>query len=241
MNAAFPARYACPPTAARTPRPACASNVSALGMRRYSACWARSTTACARGCSLPGLNRRSLFQAGLLRSWQRSSSNNIGHGRMAGGNGSGFIQYTTVSTACRFSRLSADLIKMPHLGGLARSHHDGHRRGQPQRARDRRSPARQMALDRANSKLCPTNSQTMAVSSGDADHHRHEYAADFIRQPGDRRFGIARFVHQPDDLGQAWCRSPTLEAWNRKVPFLLMVAEITGSPGHFSLPGCSPR
>ena len=97
----------------------------------------------------------------------------------------------------------------------------------------------EMAFDRANSKLCPTNSQTMAVTMAIPITVGTNTP---LTLSASRAIGALELPASSTSrmIWESVVSSPTLDAWNRNVPFLLMVAEITGSPGFFSTGILSP-
>ena len=159
-KAILPARYRFPFTMALTPRPARGSKASACGRIRPS-CPAFSTTATARGCSLPAstaaASARNSSRVFFL--FHRITSVTEGCPTVI----VPVLSSTTVSMECRVSRLTADFMRMPYSAafpvptiiatGVARPRAQG---------QDITSTA--MALERANSKDWPAISHTMAVS-----------------------------------------------------------------------------
>ena len=124
----------------------------------------------------------------------------IRHGRMAGGDGSRFIQHDGVDGVQVFQAFGGfdeDAV----FRRLSRSHHDGHGRGKAQRAGagdDENGNGAGKGEFKARSGDEPDD----GGQDGDGDDRGHEHAADLIRKSCDGRFGVARLVHQPDDLRQ---------------------------------------
>ena len=144
----------------------------------------------------------------------------------------------TVSMEWRFSRLSADLMRMPYSAafpvptmiatGVARP-----------RAQGQEMTSTAMALDRANSKSCPATIHTMAVRMAMPMTTGTKMP---LTLSASLAMGAFEFPAS-STRRMIWERvvsSPTLDARKRKVPFLLMVAEMTVSPGIFSTGILSP-
>ena len=234
-KARFPARYFFPSTTALTPRPARASKLSAWGTGSFFSL-AFSTTAIARGCSLPDSTAAAsarkvswvIFLLKIITSVTEGCPEVIVP----------VLSSTMVSMECRVSRLSADFIRMPYSAafpvptiiatGVARP-----------RAQGQEITSTAIALERANSKVWPVAIQAIAVRTAITitvgtkipltRSARRAMGALVLPASSTRRMICARVVS-----------SPTLDARKRKVPFLLMVAEITSSPGSFSTGILSP-
>ena len=97
----------------------------------------------------------------------------------------------------------------------------------------------EMALDRANSNPCPAIIQTMAVTMAMAMTTGTKIP---LTLSASRAMGALELPASSTSriIWERVVSSPTREARKRKAPFLLMVAEITVSPGPFSTGMLSP-
>ena len=126
---------------------------------------------------------------------------NVRHLRLADGEGAGLVQHHGVHPVQVFQRFGV-LEQHAHLGAPAGADHDGHRRGQSQRAG---TGDHQHGNGTVQGKF-----QSVSRDHPDderhrrnAHDHRDEHARDLVRQPGDGRFGAARVLHHADDLRQS--------------------------------------
>ena len=144
-----------------------------------------------RGC---GQRKKALFIKAVVQ------QNHIRYGRMTGSDGSRFIQHDGVDGVQVFQALGGfdeDAV----FGRLSGAHHDGHGCGKPQRT-GAGDDEHGDGAGKGEFKACSGNEPDDGGQNGDDDDCRNEHAADPIRKPGDGRFGIARFIHQTDDLRQ---------------------------------------
>ena len=231
----MPARIVFPAASARTPRPATISNRSGASYKMPSS-FAFSTTAAANGCSLPD----SAHAASA-----RNSRSATPEARTIISVTAGWpevmvpvLSKTTVSTVCKFSRLSADFIRIPYSAafpvptiiatGVARPSAHG-----------QEITSTETAQLSANSKLSPANIHTapastaMPITTGTNTplilSASRAIGALVLPASSTRRMIRASVVS-----------SPTREARKRNVPFLLIVAEMTVSPAPFSTGMLSP-
>ena len=148
------------------------------------------------------------------------------------------LSSTMVSMECRFSRLSADLMRMPYSAAFPVPTMMATGVASPS-AQGQEMTSTEMAQERANSKPAPAMSQTMAVrmamtmTAGTNTpltlSASRAMGALVLPASSTKRMICARVVS-----------SPTREARKRKEPFLLMVAEMTVSPSPFSTGMLSP-
>ena len=126
---------------------------------------------------------------------------NVRHLRLAGGEGAGLVQHHGVHPVQVFQRLGV-LEQHAHLGATAGADHDGHRRGQSQRA-GAGDHQHGNGTVQGKFQIVSRDHPDDERHRRDAHNHRDEHARDLIRQPGNGRFGAARVLHHADDLGQS--------------------------------------
>ena len=144
----------------------------------------------------------------------------------------------TVSMEWRFSRLSADLMRMPYSAAFPVPTMIATGVASPS-AQGQEMTSTAMALDRANSKSCPAVIHTTAVRMAMPMTTGTKMP---LTLSASLAMGAFEFPASSTSR-MIWERvvsSPALEARNRKVPFLLIVAEMTVSPGIFSTGILSP-
>ena len=130
----------------------------------------------------------------------------IRHPGLTLGDGTGLVQHHRIHPAHQF-QAGSGLYQNTLLRRLARSHSDGHRRGQAQSAGagdhqhgdgDGQAEAHTHAAHRS-----PQDSRQQR----DGNDHRHEHGTDLIRQTADRCLAAGGLLHQLNDLGQSGIRA----------------------------------
>ena len=124
----------------------------------------------------------------------------IGHGRLAAGDGARLVEHHGAHAAQVLQRLGA-LKQNAHFGALAGADHNGDGRGQAQRA---------WATDHQHGH---GGSERFVDASGqnhpchksygrDCEHHGHEHAGDLVGHAGDGRLGGVGVLDELDNLGE---------------------------------------
>ena len=146
----------------------------------------------AAGLDRCGLDEKVVFgKAGLKHG-------NVRHRGMAGGDGAGLVQHNGIDVVQILQRLGA-LDEYAELGGLAGADHDGHGRGQTQRA-GAGDDQHGDGVGEGELEAVAGDHPDDGGHKRDAHDHGHEHAADLVGKAGDGRFGGAGVVHEADDL-----------------------------------------
>ena len=131
------------------------------------------------------------------------------------------LSSTIVSIECRFSRLSADLIRDSLLGGFPGTHHDGDRRCQPPALRTRNDQhgngVGKRQIQSSAPRLAITITVTMAIPMTTGTKMPLNGPQGARSSPEFPASSTSRMICA------SVVSSPTLDAWNRNVPFLLIV------------------
>ena len=124
----------------------------------------------------------------------------IGHGRLAAGDGARLIEHHGAHAAQVLQRLGA-LEQNAHLGALAGANHNGDGRGQAQRARTtdhQHSHGGGKRFVDASGQHHPRHKSY----GRDYKHHGHEHAGDLVGHAGDGRLGGVGVLDELDNLGE---------------------------------------
>ena len=127
-------------------------------------------------------------------------NHNVGHGRLAAGDGAGLIEHHGAHVAQILQRLGA-LKQNAHLGALAGAHHNGDGRGQAECAR----AADHQHGHGGGERLVYAAGQRHPYRKGhgrDHEHHGHKHAGDLVGQAGDGRLGGVGVLDELDDFGK---------------------------------------
>ena len=145
-----------------------------------------------------GLERDGGLQQLLLR--HAGSGNEIRDLRLAGGDGAGLVECDDARPA-RMLKARGRLEKDAVLRAHAAADHDGHRRGQTQRARAADDEHGDAARQREG-EFAPDEQPHDRRHDGDRDDRRDEHACDLVSRLGDRRLRRRRVGDHADDLAE---------------------------------------
>ena len=124
----------------------------------------------------------------------------IGYNGSAGGQSAGLVQHHCIDAVEHF-QCSCIFKQHTHLRATADTHHNRHRSRQTQGAG---AGDHQHGNSSRQRKFQPSVTEHPYRKSYDCNghHHGHKYAGNSVGQTGNGRFGAARVLHQPDNLGQ---------------------------------------